>query len=172
MLALWGQNVRGNPAVVNETQDRRLPPLFVAALGLASFGVFLQAVIAGVFVNQEGRDGWVDVHGVVADVTWVAALVAAAVAFRRIRHSHRFLTWGTGALFVLALAQTGLGHLITDGGMDGLIVIHVPLAVLIFGLATWLLVELRRARSAVAGSAHEPYVDEPARNPLPVAYDG
>jgi hypothetical protein len=39
---------------------------------------------------------------------------------------------------VLALAQTGIGHLITDDGHDWLIAIHVPLAFVIFGLTSWI----------------------------------
>jgi hypothetical protein len=153
---------------------RSLPPLFVVTLALATALVFLQAVIAGVFVNQDGRDSWVTVHGVVADATWVAALVAAVVGLLRVRRTRPTLAWGTAALFVLTLAQTGIGHLITDKGMDGLIVVHVPLAVLIFGLATWLMVDLGRV-SRGGGIAAEPYAAEPRAtqraNPLPVAND-
>lgn len=153
---------------------RSLPPLFVVTLALATALVFLQAVIAGVFVNQDGRDGWVTVHGVVADVTWVAALVAAVVGLARVRRTRPVLAWGAAALFVLTLAQTGIGHLITEQGMDGLIVVHVPLAVLIFGLATWLMIALRRVRRG-DDLAPEPYGTEPhiseRANPLPVAND-
>jgi heme A synthase len=126
-------------------------------VGLTSLGVLVQAVTAGLFVNQDGRDSWVDVHGVVADVTWVLALVTAAYAFHRLRRTHRTLFVGATALFVLALAQTGLGHLITDKGMDGLIVVHVPVAVLLFGLATWLSVATSRLRR----QAPDPYGPDP-----------
>jgi hypothetical protein len=40
--------------------------------------------------------------------------------------------------FVITLAQTGIGHLITDDGHDCLIGVHVPLAFVIFGLTTWI----------------------------------
>ena len=39
---------------------------------------------------------------------------------------------------VLLLVQTVLGHLITDVEADGLIGVHVPVALLVFGLAVWL----------------------------------
>jgi len=154
------------------TKRPDLPPVFVAAIAICSTAVLLQAVTAGIFVNQDGRDSWVTVHGVIADVTWVSALVAAVVGLLRVRRSRPVLAYGTSTLFVLTLAQTGIGHLITDKGMDGLIVVHVPLAVLIFGLATFLVVALARAHQ-VLPPVLDPYVDEgtdhSAVEPFPVA---
>ena len=141
--------------------------LFTLLIGATCSAILLQAITAGVFVNQDGRDSWVSVHGVIADVTWVVALAAAVVAFVRMRHTQRLLWRAAAVLFVLLLAQTGVGHLITDGGVDGLIVVHVPLAMLIFGLAVWLSVATARA-SRGADSPMEPYADEPAQ-PLSVA---
>ncbi|HET6911658.1 MAG TPA: hypothetical protein VFH54_20210 [Mycobacteriales bacterium] len=149
------------------TTNRLLPRTFVATLVVSSCGVFLQAVTAGVFVNQDGRDSWVSVHGVIADVTWASALVAAVIGLARVRRSRPSLAYGAIALFVLALVQTGIGHLITDKGMDGLIVVHVPLAVVLFGLATWLLIGLARAHRALP-DVIDPYVDE-AAEPLMLA---
>jgi hypothetical protein len=143
-----------------------VPALFVGALTLSATAVFLQAVTAGMFVSQDGRDSWVSVHGVIADVTWVAALIAAAVALARLRRVHHVLTIGSALLFVLTLGQTGIGHLITDKGMDGLIVVHVPLAVVIVAVATLLLVEVVRARRSLVPV--EPYADEQPQD-LPVA---
>lgn len=147
------------------------PRAFAALVGLATLGIVVQAVTAGIFVNQEGRDGWVTVHGVVADVTWVSALAAAAYAVARMRRTHRRLTVAAAAFFVLLLAQTGIGHLITDKGMDGLIAVHVPLAVLLFGLAIWLAVASAHARRRVH-PALDPYAAEPAAEPLEVANRG
>ena len=134
------------------------PRLFVRLVGLTALAILLQAVIAGVFVNQDGHDGWITVHGVVADLTWVTALVTAAYAFRRVRpRGNRRLWLGAALLFLLTLAQTGIGHLITDQGMDGLIVVHVPLALIIFGLATWLSLTSAMARRSTTPS--DPYGD-------------
>jgi hypothetical protein len=149
------------------TTSNRLPRTFIAALVLSSFGLLVQAVTAGLFVNQDGRDSWVSVHGVIADVTWASALVAACVGLARMRRSRPSLAYGATALFLLALAQTGLGHLITDRGMDALIVVHVPVAVVLFGLATWLLIGVARAHR-VLPDVIDPYVDE-AAEPLPLA---
>jgi hypothetical protein len=60
------------------------------------------------------------------------------VGWQVFRHSHRTLRLGSATLFVLDLAQTGIGHLIIDEGQDGLILVHVPLAFLLFGLTIWL----------------------------------
>lgn len=149
------------------TTSNRLPRTFVATVSLASFSVFLQAVTAGMFVNQEGHDSWVSVHGVIADVTWVSALVAAIVGLARVRRSRPSLAYGATVLFLIALAQTGLGHLITDKGMDWLIVVHVPVAVVLFGLAVWLLIGVARAHR-VLPDVVDPYVDE-APEPLTLA---
>jgi hypothetical protein len=148
-----------------------LPRSFTVLVGLTSLAVLVQGITAGLFVNQEGRDGWVTVHGVIADITWVGALVTAIVGFRTVRRMHHRLWIMTGLLFVLALAQTGVGHLITDGGMDGLLIVHVPLTMLIFGLTIWLVVATAHARRT--GRLIAPYADEPVRapeQPLPVSY--
>jgi hypothetical protein len=156
--------------------DTRVPRPFAVLVGLVSFAVLLQAVVAGIFVNQEGRDSWVEVHGVIADVTWVTALAAAIVGFRHVRHSHPRLWLASAALFVFALAQTGIGHLMTDGGMDGLAVVHVPLAMLIFGLALWLALAVVRNRRTAPGEAYAGDVAQArasqtrASQPLPVSY--
>src|SRR5947209_15450724 len=138
-----------------------LPRSFVVLVGLTSTAILLQAITAGVFVGQDGRDSWVNVHGVIADVTWLCALVTAIVAFRRVRPVQPRLWVASATLFVLALAQTGLGHLISDGGMDSLIVVHVPLAMIIFGLTIWLAVTTARQAHHVG---IDPYDDSDIRS--------
>lgn len=127
-------------------------PRFALLSALTTLGILLQAITAGQFVQRESEDGWVTVHGVVADASWVLALVTAAYGYLRLRRVQPGLVrWSVG-LFVATLAQTGIGHLITDEGQDGWIAVHVPLAVAIFGLTGWLtlrsLQELRRRRAA------------------------
>ncbi|MDQ1513349.1 MAG: hypothetical protein QOC59_1191, partial [Microbacteriaceae bacterium] len=67
--------------------DRRAPgPLFAALTGITSLLIFVQAITAGEFVSQKNRDGWIAVHGIVGDVTLLAALgtaIYALVALRR-----------------------------------------------------------------------------------------
>jgi hypothetical protein len=136
------QNTKG-------THNDRSTQAFTSLTVLTSLAIFLQAVLAGQFIDRQGRGGWIDAHGAVADVSWVLALAAATVAWRILRHSHRTLWLGSAALFVLDLTQTGIGHLITDEGQDGLIMLHVPLAFVLFGLTIWLSLragQLRRRR--------------------------
>jgi hypothetical protein len=105
---------------------------------LTSVAIFCQAVTAGQFVNKDGADSWITVHGVTADVSWVLALLTAVYALKAIRSSQPALACCSAILFVITLAQTGIGHLITDNGDDGLVAIHIPLAFLIFGLTIWI----------------------------------
>jgi hypothetical protein len=111
---------------------------FARLTALTSAAIFCQALTAGQFVSQDGRDSWITVHGVIADISWVMALVTAGYAWRTLRASHARLVYWCAALFVITLAQTGIGHLITDDGHDWLIGVHVPLAFVIFGLTTCL----------------------------------
>jgi hypothetical protein len=127
---------------------------FCVLTGLTTQAIFVQAVTAGQFVSQEGKDGWITVHGVVADVSWGLALITTVYGWSTVRATHRRLVLTAGALFALTLAQTGIGHLITDKGQDGWIPVHVPLAFVVFGLTVWLSVGAALAlRAAQAGSS-------------------
>lgn len=104
------------------------------------------------FVDKTGADSRVTVHGIIADISWVLALVSAGVGFFTIRRlTPRLARWAIG-LFVLTLAQTGLGHLITDYGYDALIEVHVPLAMVIFGLTVWITVRVGRLHRVNTGA--------------------
>lgn len=105
---------------------------------MTSVAIFFQALTAGQFVSQDGKDSWITVHGVIADICWVLALVTAGYAFKTVRTSHPRMVYWCATLFVITLAQTGIGHLITDDSHDWLIAVHVPLAFVIFGLTTWI----------------------------------
>ena len=131
--------------------------MFSVVSWLTSFAILTQGVLAGVFIGHENREGWVTAHGVVADVSWVLALATVVVGFRTVRRAQPRLWWAAVALFVLALAQTGVGHLITDEGMDGLVVVHVPLAMAVFGLTAWVSWGAWRHRRGAAASAVEPF---------------
>jgi hypothetical protein len=111
---------------------------FAILTWLTTLAIFLQAVTAGQFVSQGHKQAWVDIHGGVADAAWGIALITAIFALVTLRRSYPRITWLTVALFVLTLAQTGIGHLITDFGMNGWAAVHVPLAFIIFGLTGWL----------------------------------
>jgi ABC-type uncharacterized transport system permease subunit len=155
---------------MSDSAYRPLPRTFSVLVGCTTLAILIQAVTAGMFVNQGGRDSWVSVHGVIADITWVIALITAIVGFRQVRRGHLRLWLGSLALFVLALVQTGIGHLISDGGMDSLIVVHVPLAMLIFAFAIWLSIATAQVRRGTAVSPYGDDASQPAREPFPTAY--
>ncbi len=90
--------------------------------------------------------------GLVADLSWVLALVTAVVGYPSIGRATPRLEYWAIALFVLTLAQTGLGHLITDYKDDWVIEVHVPLAMVIFGLTVWITVRAGRLHRVNIGA--------------------
>jgi hypothetical protein len=111
--------------------------MFSILNGLTLLGVLLQAVWAGEFIDSSGRSAWITVHEIDAFVVVVLAL-ATALAAVTLRRAHSALTLGALGLLVLIVVQTGLGEAITRAGARELIVAHVPIAVLIFGLSIYL----------------------------------
>jgi len=122
--------------------------IFSMVNGLALLGVLLQAVWAGAFVDQAGRELWITVHEIGGFVVVVLSLVAALVAIAMLRRASAGLTFGAVGLFVLIVIQTGLGEAITKANRQELIVSHVPLAMLIFGLGVYLSIAGARLRRA------------------------
>ena len=121
---------------------------FSALVGVTSLAVFAQAIVAGEFVSQDHRKGWIDVHSIVADVVDVLALATMIFTIVALRSGSRALLVGSIVLFALVVIQTFIGHQITDDKQDWLIGIHVPLAFIIFGIAIWLPIQsvaLRRS---------------------------
>jgi hypothetical protein len=117
---------------------------------ITAAAIFCQAVTAGQFVAQGGREAWVEMHGVIADVSWVLALLSAGYAFFALRAHFPVLVRWSVVLFVATLAQTGIGHLITDLGMDWMVMVHVPLAFVVFAAAGYLSVWAVRVRRQLA----------------------
>ena len=120
-------------------RDVRPHPVWSALIGLTSLGVLLQGLWAGLFLRR-GTDGstWVSVHQHGAEATITLALVATAAAAVWLRH-RRDLLVGTVLLLVLLVVEYFLGR---AGG--GSIAVHVPLAMLLMGLAVWLPMAARR----------------------------
>jgi hypothetical protein len=114
-------------------------PAWSALVGLASLGVLLQGLWAGLFLRRD-YDGstWYSVHQHGAEVTVVLALLATVAAAVWLRH-RRDLLVGTGLLLVLLVVEYFLGR---AGG--GSVAVHVPLAMLLMGLAVWLPMAARR----------------------------
>jgi Na+/H+ antiporter NhaD/arsenite permease-like protein len=116
--------------------------------GLTLLGVLLQAVWAGQFIDRAERAPWVTVHEIGGFVIVLLSLVTALVAAVLLRRASPALTFGAIGQFLLIVVQTGLGEAISKAGSQELLVSHVPLAMLIFGLGMYLSVagaQLRRA---------------------------
>lgn len=140
---------RIEPTLVPASRSQTL--WFFISCCATSVAILAQAATAGVFVDKTDADNWVTIHGIIADVSWVLALASAAIGWFTIRRATPHLAHWAIALFVLTLAQTGLGHLITDYGYDALIEVHVPLAMVIFGLTVWITVRARRLHRVNTG---------------------
>ena len=111
---------------------------FSALTGLTSAAIFVQAIVAGEFVSQNHRDGWIGAHDIVADVVAVFALATMIFTIVVLRRRSRPLLIASIVLFVLVLGQVAIGHQITDNKQDWLIAVHVPLAFVVFAIAGWL----------------------------------
>ncbi|MDQ3734177.1 MAG: hypothetical protein M3400_09310 [Actinomycetota bacterium] len=116
---------------------------FNVLVGLTTLAVLLQGLWAGIFL-QDADEVWVNVHGAGAYVTAILALAATIVAVVRLR-PRTDLVVASVVLTLLILIETGLGVAVR-GGTRGLTVIHVPLALLIMGMAVWLPLKARNAR--------------------------
>ena len=114
-------------------------PAFSALVGLTSLGVLLQGLWAGLFLRRDA-DGstWFSLHQHGAEATVTLALLATVAALVWLR-SRRDLLVGTVLLLVLLVVEYFLGR---AGGSA--VVVHVPLAMLLMGLAVWLAMAARR----------------------------
>ena len=114
-------------------------PLWSALIGLTSLGVLLQGLWAGLFLRPDA-DGstWYSVHQHGAEATVTLAVLATIAAAAWLRH-RRDLLVGTVLLLVLLVVEYFLGR---AGG--GSVAVHVPLAMLLMGLAVWLPMAARR----------------------------
>jgi hypothetical protein len=126
--------------------------MFTALAALTALAILLQAVLAGQFVDRTGRGGWINAHAINADVVLALALLTAAYSMATMRRSARELAIGSAVLAVLVIIQLAIGHAITHQNDDGLLAIHVPLAMAIFGLSVWLNVRPARQRQQTACS--------------------
>jgi hypothetical protein len=122
--------------------------VFSSLIGVAAVVVLLQGLWAGIFLEKDGeRDAastWIDVHARGADLALLLAVVATVWAVWKLR-SRKDLWVGSLVFTVLLGLESYLGGAIRDAGKDSLTAVHVPIAMLLMGLAVWLPV---RARSA------------------------
>jgi len=119
-------------------------PAWSALVGLTTLGILLQGLWAGLFMRRGagGRSTWVAIHQHAGETTVLLALLATVAAVLWLR-ARRDLLIGTALLFVLLVVELVLGYTIEDS--SGATAVHVPLALLIMGLAVWLPVTARRS---------------------------
>jgi hypothetical protein len=127
-----------------ETTTRKPHPVWSALVGLTSLGVLLQGLWAGLFLRRGagGRSTWVAIHQHAGETTVLLALLATVAAVIWLR-ARRDLLFGTALLFVLLVVELVLGYTIEDS--SGAVAVHVPLALLLMGLAVWLPMAARRS---------------------------
>jgi len=124
---------------------------FAPLAGATSLFILCQAVTAGQFIADESAELQLEVHSMVGYLTLLAALATAVVAVIAFRRTAPGLAIASAGLAALTAFQLVIGKLITDAEQDGWIAVHVPLAVLVFGLTIWLaLAAARERRAAVA----------------------
>ena len=113
--------------------SRRLVSAFKGATHLATALILVQALLAGLFISEEEIDAK-DVHEMAGNALFVVVIAQLALAYL-VRGWGRFnlLLW-VAALAVLVFVQLGLGMASEDESVAE--AIHVPLGVLLFGLAT------------------------------------
>jgi heme A synthase len=130
-----------------ETTALKPHPVWSALVGLASLGVLLQGLWAGLFLRRgaANRDTWVSIHQHAGEATVLIVLLAtvAAVIWMRQR---RDVLLGTVLFLVLVVIELVLGY--TIEGSTSAVAVHVPLALLIMGLAVWLPLAARRPAPA------------------------
>jgi MYXO-CTERM domain-containing protein len=126
--------------------ERTRHPLYSALIGLATLGVLLQGLWAGLFVHEgeEYQQNWVKVHALDGEVTIALAALATVAAFVLLRRRRKDLVIGSGVFTVLLVLEAYIGGLI--GAKAGLTAVHFPLALALMGLAVWL--PLRATRRA------------------------
>lgn len=112
-------------------------PLFASLLGVIALIVLFQAVWAGIFIREskEYNATWVTVHSRGADLAILLTIVAAVLAFVKLRE-RKDLLFGTIALAVVLVLESYIGGLV--GNSPWVTAIHFPLAMAIMGLCVWL----------------------------------
>src|SRR5918911_226288 len=118
--APFGNSVtdRGVPVATTERQsrttdrtDRTRHPVYSVLIGLATLGVLLQGLWAGLFVHegQDFEERWVKVHALDGEITIALAALATVVAFFLLRRRRMDLVVGTAVFTVLLVLEAYIG---------------------------------------------------------------
>lgn len=127
--------------------ERPNPPAIKAMAALAgcvSLGILIQAVTGGVLSRDSGHKGLINAHSGIAYLVAVLALAAVVVAFMmwRGKAGASVVIGETVAMLVGAVILIGIGQQIGDvseaGKHPGLLALHIPVALLVFGISVHL----------------------------------
>ena len=145
-----------NPTTARTTTVHAAPGprrVFAISIGVSALFVVFQYFTSGEFITdgmpKDTRELWTEVHGFGAYPVMVFALIAAIVAFTRLRGA-RGLPVAAAGYFVATVVQWLLGHAISTLGIDALTPVHVVVAAIVLGLAVWLSVRSARLRRDAA----------------------
>lgn len=136
----------------SEVGERPSPGAVTAissVVGILSLAILVQAGTGGLIARETGRGGFVNAHSGIAYVVALLAVatVVVAVMMWRGKAGGQVVLYESIALLVLVIIQIGIGQKIGDlnkggaaakGTHPGLLAIHIPVALLIFGLAVHL----------------------------------
>jgi hypothetical protein len=127
-----------HPSPTTDRNDQTRHPLYSGLIGLATLGVLLQGLWAGLFVQEGGeyQGRWVEVHALDGEVTIALAALATVAAFVFLRRARKDLLVGSAVFTVLLLLAAYIGGEI--GSNARLTAVHFPLALALMGLAVWL----------------------------------
>lgn len=141
---------KARAATVEEPGLRlRLARAYTGLAASAALVVVVQAVLFGGFYD-EFDEAWLDAHEGVAFISTVVAVVIWTPLGFLARFSKGLrIGWLTLVLAALWVAQLWLGYAIEDNRATA--AIHIPLAVLLFGLAVYLVGKASGALRAVSG---------------------
>ena len=112
---------------------------------MTSLAILLEGVFAGAFIDRANKGGWLTAHNVNAFVVVVLAVITAVFAYVKLREA-RGLWIRSFILAVLVIVQVGIGDAVSHESQDWLLAIHVPLAMLVFGLTIYTSVMARHLR--------------------------
>jgi hypothetical protein len=98
--------------------------------------LFVQPVLIGQYLGHANSD-WKDVHGYMGEPLALLTLILTIFAYLSRRTFGIGMTGHCGAMLVLIVIQTILGHEGSDNRGTAL-AIHVPLGVLLFGMGSYI----------------------------------
>jgi hypothetical protein len=113
-----------------------------AVVGVLALGVLVNAIIAGTFVTKflqkNHATGGINAHMGVGDLIVLLAVAAVAIAFTLWRGKAGFqvVAGETVALLIFVIIEFGIGQSLEKH--SGLLAIHIPVALVIFGITTHL----------------------------------